>query len=99
MPTLVGQFTTGLALNAKLGDAADKSAKTAQAQTRADQGRLGLALRPLVPQERRDAGVESGLLVEDARGPAALAGVQQGDVLLSIDNVSLSFGGLQVLVN
>ena len=75
----------GLALNAKLGDAADKSAKTAQAQTKADQGRLGLALRPLVPQERRDAGVESGLLVEDARGPAALAGVQQGDVLLSIN--------------
>ena len=75
----------GLALNARLGDAADKSAKTAQAQTTADQGRLGLALRPLVPQERRDAGVESGLLVEDARGPAALAGVQQGDVLLAIN--------------
>ncbi len=33
-----------------------------------DQGRLGLAVRPLTPQERDQAGVPGGLLVEDARG-------------------------------
>ncbi|WP_439519817.1 Do family serine endopeptidase [Hydrogenophaga sp.] len=98
LPALIGQASPGadvrldvwrqgkgVVVNAKLGDAADKAVKTARAETPADQGRLGLALRPLAPQERREAGVDAGLLVEDARGPAALAGVQQGDVLLAIN--------------
>lgn len=98
LPALIGQTAPGaevrldvwregkaVAINAKLGDAADKAVKAARADTPADQGRLGLALRPLAPQERREAGVEGGLLVEDARGPAGLAGVQQGDVLLAVN--------------
>ncbi|MCP5265096.1 MAG: Do family serine endopeptidase [Burkholderiaceae bacterium] len=49
-------------------------------------GKLGLALRALRPDERREAGVASGgLLVEAVDGAAAQAGVQPGDVLLSID--------------
>ena len=78
-----------LALNARLGDAADTGVKTARADNPADQGRLGLALRPLAPQERREAGVSGGLLVEDAQGPAALAGVQPGDVLLAVNGESV----------
>ncbi|MGE0096869.1 MAG: Do family serine endopeptidase [Hydrogenophaga sp.] len=98
LPALIGQTTPGaqvrldvwregkgLVLNAKLGDAADKAVKMARTDTSTDQGRLGLALRPLAPQERREAGLDGGLLVEDARGPAALAGVQQGDVLLAVN--------------
>jgi serine protease Do len=98
LPALIGQTAPGaqarldvwregkgLVVNAKLGDAADKAVKTARADTAADQGRLGLALRPLAPQEQRAVGVEGGLLVEDAQGPAALAGVQQGDVLLAVN--------------
>jgi serine protease Do len=49
------------------------------------QGKLGLAVRPLNPQEREQAGVPGGLLVEDSRGHAADAGIQPGDVVLSID--------------
>ena len=51
----------------------------------AGHGKLGLALRPLQPQEKREAQVDGGLLIEDAGGPAALAGVQAGDVLLAIN--------------
>jgi serine protease Do len=47
--------------------------------------RLGLALRPLDPLEKRQAGLPSGLLIEDAGGAAASAGVQPGDVLLSVN--------------
>ena len=47
--------------------------------------RLGLALRPLSPEERQQAGVSGGLVVEDAQGRAAEAGIQQGDVVLSVD--------------
>ncbi|QSI31530.1 Do family serine endopeptidase [Variovorax sp. RKNM96] len=72
-------------LQAKLGDASDKPAQVAKADTGAGQGKLGLALRPLQPQEKREAGVDTGLLIEDAAGPSAQAGVQAGDVLLAIN--------------
>jgi serine protease Do len=48
-------------------------------------GQLGLALRPLTPQERQRARVDGGLVVEDAGGPAARAGVAPGDVLLAVN--------------
>jgi len=50
-----------------------------------EQGRLGLALRPLSPEERQQAGVDGGLMVEAAKGHAADAGIQPGDVVLSVD--------------
>ena len=50
-------------------------------------GKLGLAVRPLDQEEARQAGVSGGLLVQDVSGPAARAGVQAGDVLLSVNGV------------
>jgi len=72
-------------LSAKLGDASDKPAQVAKNDSAAGQGKLGLALRPLQPQEKREAAIENGLLIEDVAGPSALAGVQAGDVLLAIN--------------
>ncbi|MEJ0037636.1 MAG: DegQ family serine endoprotease [Gammaproteobacteria bacterium] len=46
---------------------------------------LGLTLRPLTRQEREQTGVASGLVVENAEGKAAQAGIQEGDVLLGVD--------------
>ncbi len=51
----------------------------------AEGGKLGLALRQLQPQEQREAHVKGGLLVEQVAGAAAAAGVQPGDVVLSIN--------------
>jgi serine protease Do len=48
-------------------------------------GRLGLALRPLTPQERQQAQLDNGLLVQGAQGPAARAGLSEGDVVLAIN--------------
>jgi serine protease Do len=72
-------------LTAKLIDASDKTEKVAAASGASGQGRLGLALRALTPQEKREAGIPAGLLIEDTTGPAALAGVQSGDVLLAVN--------------
>ena len=47
--------------------------------------KLGLALRPLTEEERKQIEAEGGLLVEQSEGPAARAGVQAGDVVLSFD--------------
>jgi serine protease Do len=48
-------------------------------------GKLGLSLRPLTPQERSASGVDHGLVIEGVSGPAAMAGMQPGDVLLAIN--------------
>ncbi|HEU4375784.1 MAG TPA: Do family serine endopeptidase [Telluria sp.] len=74
-------------IGARLGDASEKAAPDDRAAVAsADDGsRLGLSLRPLEPVERRQSGIPSGLVIEDANGAAANAGVQAGDVLLSIN--------------
>ncbi len=74
-----------MTLTARLGAADDKVAQGAASSDTAPQGRLGLALRPMQPGEKRQAGVADGLLVEDAGGAAAKAGVEPGDLLLAVN--------------
>ncbi|MDH4093916.1 MAG: DegQ family serine endoprotease [Betaproteobacteria bacterium] len=69
-------------LLAILGSSSDDKAQKANAEESADQGRLGLAVRPLTPQESDAAHVPGGLLVEGVNGPAARAGVAPGDIVL-----------------
>jgi serine protease Do len=101
LPALIGQSLPGekvqlgiwrkghaQELKAQLGDANEKDSTVAIADAADSKGRLGLALRSLEPQEQRQAGVTGGLVVEDLQqGPAALAGVQKGDVLLAVNGV------------
>ena len=76
-------------INARLANADDRMAQVASKKEPPGQGKLGLALRPLQPDEQQEAGIDSGLVVQQASGPAALAGVQAGDVLLSINGVAV----------
>ncbi len=71
-------------LTARL-QAADPAQTASAAGGEVEKGHLGLALRPLSPDERRAAGVPGGLVVQDAAGPAARAGIEPGDVLLAIN--------------
>lgn len=48
-------------------------------------GRLGVAVRALTPEEQRQAEVTGGVLVQNASGPAAKAGIQPGDIILSVN--------------
>ena len=48
-----------------------------------EQARLGIAVRPLTAEESRAVGVAGGLLVEQAAGPAAAAGIQEGDLIIA----------------
>ena len=77
-------------LTATLGNANDKVA--AVALDRPDQGtaklKLGLSLRPLDQMEKRQSGIPGGLVIEDAGGAAANAGIQPGDVLLSVNGLA-----------
>ncbi|MBB2485906.1 DegQ family serine endoprotease [Mitsuaria sp. WAJ17] len=105
LPALVGQAMPGETatlevwrhgkletLKASLGDDGEKKGRLAKSDDAAgpQQGRLGLALRPLEPQERRDSGVKEGLVIDDVSGPSAQAGVRPGDVLLAVNGTPVS---------
>jgi serine protease Do len=72
-------------LSAQLASASEKVAKNESRPDSASGGKLGLALRPLQDGEKRQSGVNEGLVVEDVSGAAARAGVESGDVLLAIN--------------
>ncbi|WP_020653263.1 DegQ family serine endoprotease [Massilia niastensis] len=47
---------------------------------------LGLNLSNLSAEQRRELGAEGGVLVEEAQGHAATAGIRAGDVVLQVNN-------------
>jgi serine protease Do len=76
-------------LVATLGSSSEDVVRKADADDAAGQGRLGLAVRPLTPQEREVAKVSGGLVVEGVNGPAARAGVVPGDIVLQAGGKSV----------
>lgn len=84
-------------LTVKVGEM--KSADAAGKERGESQERLGLAVRPLDKEEQQQIGVHGGLLVENVNGPAAVAGIQSGDVILSLNgNAVTSVEQLRSLV-
>ncbi len=73
-------------LNASLGEAPAEKVAKAESELKAKPGRLGLAVRPLTEEERKQVETDAGLLVEESEGPAARAGVQAGDVILAFND-------------
>ncbi len=103
LPAVISQLTPGT--EAKLGIWHDRKAtevtvKTvlledtpAQAAKNTGEdggGRLGLAVRPLRPDEQQELHTKGRLVVEDVSGPALAAGLQAGDVVLGVNGSGVS---------
>ena len=75
-------------LSATLGEQSDSEVAALDEGGR-DSGpirdRLGLAVRPLTGAESQQLGVTRGLVVADAGGVAAQAGIQPGDAILAVN--------------
>jgi serine protease Do len=58
-----------------------------------DTGKLGLAVRPLTGNEQKQLHTAGRLVVEDSDGPAAIAGVERGDVILAVNGAPVGSVG------
>ena len=67
-----------------------ESESVAQNAAGPEAGRLGLAVRPLSSDEKRQIDVDDGLVVEGVEGAAAEAGIRPGDVVLSANGKSVN---------
>ncbi len=76
-------------VNVKLAEMEDKRTASNIEQPNSG-GKLGLAVRPLTGQEQKQANTQGGLLVEQVRGAAADAGLQQGDIVLAANGAPVS---------
>ena len=75
-------------VNVTIGELEDK-ATVASAKEDVGQGKLGVAVRALTEEEKKEAGIAGGVVVEDVAGAAARAGVQPGDVILSVNRTAV----------
>ena len=70
----------------KVGELKDEPAVALRTpQGDSETGKLGLAVRPLTGSERQELQTSGRLIVENADGPAAIAGVEPGDVLIAVN--------------
>lgn len=53
---------------------------------KAEVNRMGLVLKEAPPQQRKKMNGKKGLLVVDAQGSAAAAGIRRGDIILALNN-------------
>ena len=77
MSIKVGEFAESDTRAAARGGAAPPGANQAP--------QLGLAVRPLQPEEKEQAQTEGSLVVERTSGPAASGGVRPGDIILGVN--------------
>ena len=98
LPPLVAQVKPGstvaldvwrngkpITLKATIGTLDDQTT-VASADEAASQGKLGVAVRSLSPEEKKSADLANGVVVEDVAGAAARAGVRPGDVIVAFNS-------------
>jgi serine protease Do len=113
LPTLVGMGKPGdkstlevwragkkIELSVTLSEAKDRLAAAQSSAGNPSHGKLGVAVRALTAEEKNEASLSSGVVVEQASGPAARAGIEPGDVIVSANGTPIkSAEQLQAIVS
>jgi serine protease Do len=76
-------------LTATIGSFDDTEKVASAGKSAQGGGKLGVAVRPLTQDEKSEIG-HDGLVVENATGPAARAGIQAGDVIVSVGSTKVA---------
>lgn len=79
-------------LNVSIGEMPadpDEPASAAKSQAKPEANRVGLVLRELTPQQKKGLNGKNGLLVIEAQGNAAQAGIRRGDIILAVNNTEV----------
>jgi serine protease Do len=66
-----------------------EAAQTSKPTVKPELNRIGLVLKELTPQQKKKLNGKNGLLVIDAQGAVAQAGVRRGDVVLGLNNTEV----------
>jgi serine protease Do len=77
-------------ISVKLGAMEEKETAARSGGSHKESGKLGLAVRPLTPDEEKNGNLKGGLLVERVTGPAAEAGIQPGDVVIAANGSNVT---------
>lgn len=80
-------------LNINVGEMPSDDLALTQASkpaTKAEPNRIGLILKELTVQQKKKLNGKSGVLVVDAQGVVAQAGVRRGDVILGLNNTEVT---------
>jgi serine protease Do len=98
LPAAVAQVTPGARAPLKVwrgksetsfevvvGELRSEHVAQAPSETSKPQGKLGVAVRPLSNEEARALQSDGGLVVQQASGPAAKAGLRAGDVIVAVN--------------
>ncbi|MGH8136891.1 MAG: DegQ family serine endoprotease [Steroidobacteraceae bacterium] len=102
LPTVIAELAPGTTVNlevwrrhatrdvsVKLGAMQDQRTASSTDQSHSG-GKIGLAVRPLTSEEQHEANTHGGLLIEQARGSAADAGLRQGDIVVAANGAPVS---------
>jgi len=64
----------------------DEASAPSKGSAKPEANRIGLILRELNPQQRKNLSGKNGLMVVDAQGTSAQAGIRRGDIILGLNN-------------
>jgi serine protease Do len=79
-------------LNMGVGEMPSDNVEVAQnskPSTKPEVNRIGLTVKELTPAQKKKLNGKNGLLVVDAQGPVAQAGIRRGDVVLGLNNTEV----------
>ena len=80
------------AISITVGEASaekDEVASVPKGNAKPEFNRIGLLLRDLTVQQKKKLNGRNGLMVIDAQGSAAQAGIRRGDVVLGLNNAEV----------